>query len=892
MSVTAKAPPGKPAGKSEFGLTKSWSFKEGIRALRRSFVSSPSEDSCDSTNCESPHSELGFRNRVFSQCDVWRALSPAELPEAAVFPLISLQKLSNEVFSAATGPNTGFLATQKWAKVKPVNPGRVCKFVLEVAVGNSVNWKSISFSFCKTGEPNADAFIVQARCDSAFLAVADGVNWGRDAMQAARCAILAVYEYLETHLYGSDSTKLTLNSTQDAAQLLFEAFSAAQERIVGCTTGLTTLCVALVLPVNQAASPSKSSTTSQERSLTRKPQQFAVVVVSVGDSQAFLLSKFHGIREITGWVPTTVNGANVDRLRSGPFGVDSWPASPDLSPTSPPPRDFRDAGGALGSVYTNGNPELHNLICAGRVCKFVLEVAVGNSVNWKSISFSFCKTGEPNADAFIVQARCDSAFLAVADGVNWGRDAMQAARCAILAVYEYLETHLYGSDSTKLTLNSTQDAAQLLFEAFSAAQERIVGCTTGLTTLCVALVLPVNQAASPSKSSTTSQERSLTRKPQQFAVVVVSVGDSQAFLLSKFHGIREITGWVPTTVNGANVDRLRSGPFGVDSWPASPDLSPTSPPPRDFRDAGGALGSVYTNGNPELHNLICAVTLCDPGDLVILGSDGLTDNFDPIITQIAVPESPRLDFVDDAAECDDDSSTVDEVSTQCGYPATSWSKPLSLSPPPQISIWPRPPPPPPTASCPCSLPNLLDPCGVQKTLGPFEQQPNDAISARNLNFTNQLELSCTERRRYAGKELERIWHETDAFTSGPSGVGGTTSARDLCEALIAHALRLTSRKRELLQDPNLARLRMNPSRLKQLSISTPEDELGVGPVKAQRKWLADTLKSLPGKLDHATVVAYEVGIYRGNENEVYEEMSLEPRSPATNLSPTHSHSEV
>ncbi|KAG5446155.1 PP2C-like domain-containing protein [Clonorchis sinensis] len=654
MSVTAKAPSGKPAGKSEFGLTKSWSFKEGIRALRRSFVSSPSQDSCGSTNCESPHSELGFRNRVFSQCDVWRALSPAELPEAAVFPLVSLRKLSNEVFAAATGPNTGFLATQKWAKVKPANPAL----------------------------------------------------------------------------------------------------------------------------------------------------------------------------------------------------VESWK-----------PLRNRKAHGISVSLYEK-NP------LTDRV------------------------SGEPNADAFIVQARCDSAFLAVADGVNWGRDAMQAARCAILAVYEYLETHLYGSDSTKLTLNSTQDAAQLLFETFSAAQERIVGCTTGLTTLCVALVLPVVHAASPSKSSTASHERSLNRKPQQFAVMVVSVGDSQAFLLSKFHGIREITGWVPTTVNGANVDRLRSGPFGVDSWPASPDLSPTSPPPRDFRDAGGALGSVYTNGNPELHNLICAVTLCDPGDLVILGSDGLTDNFDPIITQIAVPESPRLDFVDDAAEFDDDSSTVDEVSTQCGYPATSWSKPLSLSPPPQISIWPRPPPPPPTASCPFSLPSLLDPCGVQKTLGPFERQPNDIISARNLNFTNQLELSCSERRRYAGKELERIWHETDAFTSGPSGVGGTTSARDLCEALITHALRLTSRKRELLQDPNLARLRMNPSRLKQLSISTPEDELGIGPVKAQRKWLADTLKSLPGKLDHATVVAYEVGIYRGNENEVYEEMSLEPCSPATNLSPTHSHSEV
>ncbi|KAF6768637.1 hypothetical protein AHF37_12114 [Paragonimus kellicotti] len=103
------------------------------------------------------------------------------------------------------------------------------------------------------GEPNADAFVVRARCDSAFLAVADGVNWGRDAMQAARCAIYAVYEYLESHLYGTDVPKTKVTNTREAAQLLFETFSAAQERIVACTSGLTTLCVALVLPVIDVA---------------------------------------------------------------------------------------------------------------------------------------------------------------------------------------------------------------------------------------------------------------------------------------------------------------------------------------------------------------------------------------------------------------------------------------------------------------------------------------------------------------------------------------------------------------------------------------------------------------------------------------------------------------
>lgn len=52
--------------------------------------------------------------------------------------------------------------------------------------------------------------MVKVRGSSAFVAVADGVNWGEAPMRAARCAVNAVYEHLETSLLlgGPDALKI------------------------------------------------------------------------------------------------------------------------------------------------------------------------------------------------------------------------------------------------------------------------------------------------------------------------------------------------------------------------------------------------------------------------------------------------------------------------------------------------------------------------------------------------------------------------------------------------------------------------------------------------------------------------------------------------------------
>lgn len=52
---------------------------------------------------------------------------------------------------------------------------------------------------------------------------------------------------------------------------------------------------------------------------------------------------------------------------------------------------------------------------------------------------------------------------------------------------------------------------------------------------------------------------------------------------------------------------------------------------RDMRDALGALGPV-DGQNPELNNLTCSMTEVESGDIVFITSDGVSDNFDPVVS--------------------------------------------------------------------------------------------------------------------------------------------------------------------------------------------------------------------------------------------------------------------
>jgi len=145
----------------------------------------------------------------------------------------------------------------------------------------------------------------------------------------------------------------------------------------------------------------------------------------------------------------------------------------------------------------------------------------------------------------------------------------------------------------------------MLLRSLDAAQRMILRHEAGLTTLCIAFICPLESS-------------------QCHAVCVVSVGDSLAYVLSRHHGLREIT-------------------------TGSRDVSCE----RDIRDAGGALGPAHNGCEPELHNLTLSMTLVDATDIVFLTSDGISDNFDPVITKIACPLLTQNDEDSEAATASD-----------------------------------------------------------------------------------------------------------------------------------------------------------------------------------------------------------------------------------------------
>ncbi|EPB66560.1 hypothetical protein ANCCEY_14350 [Ancylostoma ceylanicum] len=63
---------------------------------------------------------------------------------------------------------------------------------------------------------------------------------------------------------------------------------------------------------------------------------------------------------------------------------------------------------------------------------------------------------------------------------------------------------------------------------------------------------------------------------------------------------------------------------------------------RDMRDAGGALGPV-DGRNPQLHNLTCSMTFVEEGDVVFITSDGVSDNFDPVVGKFCVIKRAETD---------------------------------------------------------------------------------------------------------------------------------------------------------------------------------------------------------------------------------------------------------
>lgn len=222
---------------------------------------------------------------------------------------------------------------------------------------------------------------------------------------------------------------------------------------------------------------------------------------------------------------------------------------------------------------------------------------------------------------------------------------------------------------------------------------------------------------------------------------------------------------------------------------------------RDMRDALGALGPV-AGSNPELNNLTCSMTEVQEGDIVFLTSDGISDNFDPVVGKFAVLPS------------EDDK--IDNHSHRKAGAGGSKHTPR------QNNIRPR-------------------------TSSAGHSSKSQMRSGSSVNADGLPTVQAYQRHELTLLRME------DLLKLGVSGQGPPIQdARELCDLLLDFATRITAAKRHILEDPDL---------YCSVGENNAMQELSKMEQRARRRKVCDKLAMVPGKLDHATVVAYQVGMY-------------------------------
>lgn len=199
--------------------------------------------------------------------------------------------------------------------------------------------------------------------------------------------------------------------------------------------------------------------------------------------------------------------------------------------------------------------------------------------------------GDPIADVFAVLSRPNSCILAVADGCGWGIKPRLAARCAVHGSVEHLNAKLFQSSSSERF--TTQDVFHVLYRSFHNAQRTIIKHGGTTTTLCLAVVVELEEAKSGNK----------------WGICVLSVGDSICYVWR--HDMQEVHEVTALIREGKE---------------------------RQQWDSGGCLGANIGD-HPDLTNLRCCFAPLAEHDIVFLSSDGVSDNFDPVTLREAVPES-------------------------------------------------------------------------------------------------------------------------------------------------------------------------------------------------------------------------------------------------------------
>ena len=174
---------------------------------------------------------------------------------------------------------------------------------------------------------------------------------------------------------------------------------------------------------------------------------------------------------------------------------------------------------------------------------------------------------------FGIITRSNSAILALADGVNWGKKPKLAATCAVYAALEHLNNNI-------ARLSSSHVAFDMLWNSLLKGHELIMEKNATLTTLSAAFVCELQGTS-------------------KWGLFVVSLGDSPVFVYS------------PSS------KKLVEVTIGCHQQGG-----------RNMSDCGGVLGPG-NGADPDFANLTFAYTTVSAGDYVFITSDGISDNFHP-----------------------------------------------------------------------------------------------------------------------------------------------------------------------------------------------------------------------------------------------------------------------
>ncbi|XP_068902305.1 PP2C-like domain-containing protein CG9801 isoform X2 [Tenebrio molitor] len=431
------------------------------------------------------------------------------------------------------------------------------------------------------------------------------------------------------------------------------------------------------------------------------------------------------------------------------------------------------------------------------------------------------KNGDPIADCFGVISRQNSAIVAVADGVNWGEKASIAAKSAVHGSLHYLNKTIFNDTRPfdSLTIKgdetsgpsagfsnrvaNTREIFVCLLRAFSCAHDLILENQGMLTTLTVAVVLPLKRRDDA----------------QRYVCCVCNVGDTLAYVYSQRHGLRELT-------------------------KGSHDINCN----RDMRDALGALGPV-DGINPELSNLTLSVTTLNKGDIVMVASDGLTDNFDPNVCRFTVNsrlgEAPsrvrRTPSTTEPPVKPPRRSQNKNAPTRGAARAVTVAENKTSSLRKQISSQQK--------QETSKTANKSDTAQGYKFL---RSKTTIEVRAGSGGISRQIARNedgipyVTPLQRY---ELQLLLIE-DVLKNGISGRDQPcTTAKKLCENLVSFTFSITSAKRHTLEDQELYFDNRNG-----VLVEVSQQEK-----KIRRKRGLEKVQNLPGKLDHVTVVAWNVG---------------------------------